>query len=504
MSLIFSLFAFVQSTGVPWKVLIVAGLILATGIALIVYFFRRLRGSEAEPEEDWSLSRRSLLGSADTLKPAEASRTPEPATADARQVMEPAAIDLPAAHHKAEQQVAEHAPVPGPTAATPEPRIPSRPVEAAAEHIAPASPPPAPSTVPGPPIADRPHAAHPPGGVPSIGAHTIAPPGVTEEEFHESLQHSPIGEEIWTDLEKHPAPRADGEARVVSHTGRREPFEPPRIEPLAPRERPGPLGGGTAAMDVPGGPTPPKPEPSVSSTAKEMRRAWADQEVPRLVDRPAIRPEVSQIAGRAGAKQQAGSILGLPAGATAGPLVLGEVRHSADESSIGTLSNYGKEADDGGGHSGTIALLVVILIVGGVLLAYLFVPGVHSSINGMISRARGINPEDEVPKAQIFNATYDPSKTPTEATGTVQNISQQTLTGLSVEVKLERRGGGSELKSVPVNPSEIAPGAQGTFQFELDGKQYARYGVNRLVARNGSDVKFVKPNQETQPQTKSQ
>jgi len=83
-------------------------------------------------------------------------------------------------------------------------------------------------------------------------------------------------------------------------------------------------------------------------------------------------------------------------------------------------------------------------------------------------------------------------------------IARKPLTDLSVEVKLERRGGGTDLRTVPVSPSEIAPGAQGTFQFELDGKQYARYGVNRLLAKNGSEMKFVKPNQETQTQTKSQ
>jgi hypothetical protein len=176
--------------------------------------------------------------------------------------------------------------------------------------------------------------------------------------------------------------------------------------------------------------------------------------------------------------------------------VLPESRRPADESDIGTLSNYGKEGSDGAGNGGTIALAVVILIIAGVLLAYLFIPSIHSSIDGMVARAKGTN-QEEAAKAQVFKATYDPTKTPIEATGTVQNISQETLTDLSVEVKLERRGGvGSDTKVVPVTPSEIAPGAQGSFQFELDGKQYQRFGVGRLLGKNGAEVRFVKPDQE--------
>jgi hypothetical protein len=175
---------------------------------------------------------------------------------------------------------------------------------------------------------------------------------------------------------------------------------------------------------------------------------------------------------------------------------LGESRRAADESDIETLTNYGKESDDGAGHGGTIALAVVILIIAGVLLAYLFNTSVHSSINEMVARARGTN-QEEAPKAQVFKATYDPTKTPIEATGTVINISQETLTDLSVEIKLERREGGeTDTKAVPVAPSEITPGAGGTFQFELDSKQYRRFGVSRLLGKNGAEVKFVKPEQE--------
>src|SRR5580693_2262787 len=70
MHLIFWLFVLAQqSAGVPWKVLIITGLLLVAGIMLTVYFFRRFRKSEAETEEDWGLSRSTLLGAAQPARP---------------------------------------------------------------------------------------------------------------------------------------------------------------------------------------------------------------------------------------------------------------------------------------------------------------------------------------------------------------------------------------------------------------------------------------------------
>jgi hypothetical protein len=35
----------------------------------------------------------------------------------------------------------------------------------------------------------------------------------------------------------------------------------------------------------------------------------------------------------------------------------------------------------------------------------------------MMTRAKGANLQDEEPKAQVFKMTYDPAKTPIQATG---------------------------------------------------------------------------------------
>jgi hypothetical protein len=498
MHLIFSLFVLAQqSAGVPWKVLIITGLLLVAGIVLTVYFFRRFRKSEAETEEDWGLSRSTLLGAAQPARPPVEARAAEQRDIETAGGNHVVASLEPAVDQKERPPALEYAPEPEPAPLidkTPQPAEPARPAVIAEEHVARASGvPSAPTAEARIPEQQHPHAdvsAEVPSEVPSIGAHTIAPPGVTDEEYHQSLQQ-PFEEEIWTDLEVPQAPPARGEAPVGRGT-RREPFEPPRIEPLVARDRPAPgqATGETASVQSrrssPATLQAPPPQPS--------ERKPAAREIAEPA--PLVSPAAFQPAARTNLGQPTGSILGLPAEATSGPLVLGEPRHSIDESDIGTLSNYGKESDDGAGHGGTIALAVVILVIVGVLLAYLFFSPIHSSIDGMVARARGTH-QDEAPKAQIFKATYDPTKTPIEATGIVQNISQETLKDLSVEVKLERKGGsGSDTKAVPVTPSEIAPGAQGTFSFELDGKQYQRFGVMRLLGEKGAEVKFVKPDQD--------
>src|SRR5215212_1015863 len=59
--LLFSLIQSQQSPRLSPFVIAVAVLAFIIGVSLLVYFFRRIKTSEKEAEEDWSLSRRSLF-----------------------------------------------------------------------------------------------------------------------------------------------------------------------------------------------------------------------------------------------------------------------------------------------------------------------------------------------------------------------------------------------------------------------------------------------------------
>jgi hypothetical protein len=171
-----------------------------------------------------------------------------------------------------------------------------------------------------------------------------------------------------------------------------------------------------------------------------------------------------------------------------------------DEIGIGALSNYGKEVNNGGGHGGTIALATVILLLGGGIATYLFVPSVNSRVNAMVGRARGIDPNPAQPieqdKAIIFPARNEANKNMVKARGAVDNISEETLGGLSVEVSLERGNGAPpELRKVAVTPAQLEPKQRGVFEFEYNGNRatgFTGYRIVRLLSGE-TGIKFTTP-----------
>lgn len=176
-----------------------------------------------------------------------------------------------------------------------------------------------------------------------------------------------------------------------------------------------------------------------------------------------------------------------------------------------SLANYGKEAGQRGGHAGTIALLAVIVLVGGSGLAYFKSATFHHYVDRVVSQVRtamnGAPPAPAVDattqaKAEPPRALVFPSRTPevikniVKARGAVDNTSDAALEGLSLEVTLERGDGGApEVRSVPVKPDPLAKGQRGIYEFEYDGRQFRAYRLTRLLS-NGNEVKFVYPGQQ--------
>lgn len=62
----------------------------------------------------------------------------------------------------------------------------------------------------------------------------------------------------------------------------------------------------------------------------------------------------------------------------------------------------------------------------------------------------------------------------TVISGTVRNISNEELAGLSVELELwKRTGGTTEIKSVAIEPSRLAPNQDGRYSIKLPAQEYA-------------------------------
>lgn len=498
------------------KVVIVgAALLFIAGVSLLVYFYRRYRRIEKEPEEDWDLSRRSLFvnvappshtagdasdsAAAPTaaipeITPVVSGGTSEFASPPQSQSATPAVHDAPQPSH-----------VPVPPSAHIEVSEPAPPVEAVSEERMTqvlASPSPIEPKEPKEPEAP------------------VQPAAKTESDH----EHTAFDDDVWDGLEvEDKSPAQGGEtaplhavterlpgARVDERSHReafeaprieqvlhREPFESPAIKLLTPREQ--------AAVTRELRSSKPPGTQSTREEAKETpaRNTMIFGAMPAEPDaRPSTAAPVIAASGRiaepsvAGARSYrapAGSILGLPAEASQGPLILGERVRTESDTGIGALTNYGKDLSPKAGRGGTIALIVVIALLGGAVLLYLFVPSVHSRVSSYIGRARGTDSQASTKaKAQIFPSFRQEGS---KAKGAIDNISDEPLENLEVEISLQHGSDATpEVRRGAVAPNPLPPNTRGTFEFEYDGKKDTNGKILRLL-RNGSEIKFRAPNQ---------
>jgi hypothetical protein len=494
--MLFLLLNLLQQARLSKVVIVGAVLLFVAVVSLLVYFYRRYKRIEKEPEEDWDHSRRSLFVS---------TPPPSPKTEEAS-AQQPVAIGEPAV---------ETMPVPtgGTREFASEKQTPSAPTTFTAESRVevPTSPEP---VQPVPQVETSPE---------ERATRILASPSPIKPVQGKESPSVPAAfdEEVWTDLELEEQPPIAGEpvaetaplqaeaepprvARVEQRSHRepfepprvgrithREPYETPRIAPLTPREQ------AAVTRDLQSTPAPP-----VRPINSETGKASPERETRELAAEPLVassaRVTEPSIAASPAYRARAGSVLGLPAEASDQPLILGDPVRPTSDVGIGALTNYGKDVDPKGGRGGTIALIVVVLFFGGALLSYLLVPSVHSRVSALVAHVRGTDiPAAQTPKAQII-PSYRPevNKNMVKARCAVDNISDAPLENLSVEISLQRGGDAPpEIRTVSVTPSPLPPGQRGTFEFEYDGKRdtgFAGYKITKLFS-NGSEIKFRAP-----------
>lgn len=72
--------------------------------------------------------------------------------------------------------------------------------------------------------------------------------------------------------------------------------------------------------------------------------------------------------------------------------------------------------------------------------------------------------------------------------GRVRNISRESLSGLSLEIELKRRSGGNtEMRSIKVEPNELAPGAEGKYSFTLPRQEFSGTTIKHLRSASRPD-----------------
>jgi hypothetical protein len=85
-----------------------------------------------------------------------------------------------------------------------------------------------------------------------------------------------------------------------------------------------------------------------------------------------------------------------------------------------------------------------------------------------------------------------------KAKGTVDNISKESLEGLSIEVRLERASNESpDIRTIPITPDQLEPNGHGVYEFEYDGNRetgFIKYTITRLLS-NGKELRYTSPGQ---------
>ncbi|MEK6323020.1 MAG: hypothetical protein AABN33_15210 [Acidobacteriota bacterium] len=512
-----------QQTRISPVVIVGAVLAFIAGVSLLVYFYRRYKRIEKEPEEDWDMSRRILFVN---VPPPEqkSEETSSPVTSEvSAPVLETPAVPTGGTHEFASKfELAEPAP-----STTTESRLETAPLQGA---------------IPSEPEVEPSREARPTEVLASLSPKEPVTTEATEQE------PAAFDEEVWAGLEldeQQPIALEESSttavlqsaepprvARVDERSHRepfdpprieriehREPYESPRIEPLTPREQ-------AAATRELRSALPPQIEqtsaelaqdragretglfgslPQASKTAAPAEPPRVASETRELAAEPSLlgsRGTGPSSAGSYAPRAATGSVLGLPTEPSYGPLILGDIVRRADETGIGALSNYGKDVGPKGGRTGTIALLAVVVLLGGAVLLYLFVPSVHSRVQSFVAQVRGTDTQAAreaamKPKVQII-PSYRPevNKNMVTARGAVDNISDEPLENLSIEVSLQRGGDTPpEIRSVSVVPNPLPTGQRGTFEFEYDGKRdtgFTGYKITRVFS-NGTEVKFRAP-----------
>ncbi len=71
--------------------------------------------------------------------------------------------------------------------------------------------------------------------------------------------------------------------------------------------------------------------------------------------------------------------------------------------------------------------------------------------------------------------------------GTVKNISNERLAGLSVELELKRRSGGTiEKRQVPLSPADLGPSQEGRYSLQLKAQDYVSAKLAALHGKSQS------------------
>ena len=131
-----------------------------------------------------------------------------------------------------------------------------------------------------------------------------------------------------------------------------------------------------------------------------------------------------------------------------------------------------------------IGFLCALILTGSVLGGYLYLRKRHERQVGAAAAAEKI--EKEKPRVEVLvdEATIDGKKS--VLSGTIHNISNETLRNVAVELQLRRRTGSTvETRVVVPQVTELAADAKTRYSLEVSNQDYSSATFSRVLAGDG-------------------
>lgn len=127
-----------------------------------------------------------------------------------------------------------------------------------------------------------------------------------------------------------------------------------------------------------------------------------------------------------------------------------------------------------------VGVLCALVLTGSVLGGYLYLVKRHERQMAAAVAAEKVEKEKAKVEVAVDEATTQGKKS--VLSGTIHNISNQTLSNVAVELQLRRRaGGGTEVRVVTPESSELAPDARTQYRLELPVQDYVSATFSRVL-----------------------
>lgn len=143
--------------------------------------------------------------------------------------------------------------------------------------------------------------------------------------------------------------------------------------------------------------------------------------------------------------------------------------------------------------SRVLAILCALGITAGLMMGYTSLVRRHAErLRAQEAAQSPVQKPSPSPEAQVF--VDDAMIKGTEAVlgGTIQNISPNQLTNVTVQIELKRRKDGkSEIRTLAVSPGDLSPNQQGRYALNVPSREYRESRVQSIKSgQTSTDVPF--------------